>query len=48
MYAIRSYYEFVYLSPGMHGDYDLICYGADGMPEGDDANKDITSWDTTQ
>jgi len=38
--------EFVYLSPGMHGDYDLICYGADSMPEGDDANKDITSWDT--
>jgi len=40
--------DFVYLSPGMHGDYDLICYGDDGLPEGEDANKDITSWDTTQ
>ena len=38
--------EFVYLSPGTHGDYDLISYGADGVPGGDETNKDINSWDT--
>lgn len=38
--------DFVYLSPGLHGDYDIISYGADGVPEGEEANKDITSWET--
>jgi len=37
--------EFIYLSPGMHGDYDLISYGADGVPSGEDKNKDVNSWD---
>lgn len=37
--------EFVYLSPGMHGDYDIISYGADGVPSGEDKNKDINSWE---
>ena len=37
--------EFIYLSPGMHGDYDIISYGADGVPSGEDKNKDINSWD---
>ena len=23
--------EFVYLSPGVHGEYDIISYGADGV-----------------
>jgi len=35
---------YVYLSPGAHGDYDLISYGADGEPGGEDANADIESW----
>ncbi len=37
--------DFVYLSPGAHGDYDIICYGADGVPGGEDNNKDINSWE---
>lgn len=35
---------YVYISPGAHGDYDLISYGADGEPGGEDANADIESW----
>jgi len=37
--------EYIYLSPGLHGEYDLSSYGADGQPGGDDKNKDINSWD---
>jgi len=36
---------YVYQSPGTHGDYDLISYGADGAPGGEGDNKDITSWE---
>jgi len=38
--------DFVYLSPGMHGDYDLSSRGADGEPDGEGKNKDINSWDS--
>jgi len=38
--------EFVYLSPGVHGEYDIISYGADGVSGGDEKNKDINSWET--
>ncbi len=37
----RSY---VYRSPGQHGDFDLISYGADGVEGGEDENQDIVSW----
>ncbi len=37
--------EFVYLSPGAHGDYDIISYGADGVPGGEEFDKDINSWE---
>ena len=37
--------QFVYLSPGVHGDYDIISYGADGVPGGEEFNKDINSWE---
>ena len=37
--------EFVYLSPGINGEYDLISYGADGVQDGDGKNLDINSWD---
>jgi len=37
--------EFVYLSPGVHHDYDIISYGADGVPGGEEFNKDINSWE---
>ena len=34
-----------YQSPGSHGDYDLISYGADGAAGGEGENKDINSWE---
>lgn len=37
--------EYVYLCPGMYDDYDIISYGADGEPDGEGKNRDITSWD---
>ena len=37
--------EYIYLSPGTHGDYDIISYGADGEPGGEGKDRDITSWD---
>lgn len=38
--------DFVYISPGTHGDYDLSSLGADGEPGGEGKNKDVNSWDT--
>ncbi|HOO90713.1 MAG TPA: type II secretion system major pseudopilin GspG, partial [Syntrophales bacterium] len=38
--------DYLYLSPGTKGDYDIISYGADGEPGGDGKNSDITNWDT--
>ncbi len=37
--------EFVYLSPGANGSFDLISYGSDGAPGGEDAAKDINNWE---
>ena len=37
--------EFIYLSSGIQGDYDITSYGADGVPGGEDENKDINSWE---
>lgn len=37
--------EFVYVQPGRHGDFDLTCLGADGVPGGEGVNKDINNWD---
>ncbi len=34
-----------YQSPGTHGEYDIISYGADGAPGGDGENKDVDSWE---
>jgi general secretion pathway protein G len=36
-------YEFSY--PGEHGEFDIISYGADGQPGGEDTKADITSWE---
>lgn len=35
---------YVYISPGLHGPYDIICYGADGKEGGEGYDADITSW----
>ena len=37
--------DFIYISPGAHGDFDLSSLGADGEPGGEDVNKDINNWD---
>ena len=36
--------KFEYSSPGEHGDYDLVSYGADSVEGGEDNNRDIVSW----
>ena len=37
---------YVYISPGIHSrDFDLISYGADGEPGGDEFDADIQSWE---
>ncbi len=36
--------DYVYRAPGRDGtDYDIICYGKDGVEGGEDVNKDITN-----
>jgi general secretion pathway protein G len=35
---------YVYRSPGEHGVYDMISYGADGQEGGAGTNADIASW----
>ena len=37
--------EYVYLAPGIQGDFDIISYGADGAPGGEGQNKDINNWE---
>jgi general secretion pathway protein G len=37
-------YEYVYICPGEHGDFDLISYGADGEEGGEGNNRDVESW----
>src|ERR1051325_572206 len=36
---------YVYKSPGDHGPFDVLSYGADGAPGGDGDNRDIASWE---
>ncbi len=36
--------DYIYISPGEHGDYDLYSKGADGARGGEDKNADIESW----
>jgi general secretion pathway protein G len=38
--------DYLYVSPGEHGDYDLFSYGNDGARGGEGKNADITSWET--
>ncbi len=35
---------YIYISPGVYGDFDLICYGADGREGGDGKDADIQNW----
>lgn len=35
---------YLYLQPGVHGDFDVFTYGADGASGGSGADADIGSW----
>ena len=35
---------YVYRSPGQHGPYDIVSYGADGQEGGTGAASDVTNW----
>jgi general secretion pathway protein G len=35
---------YAYRSPGEHGDYDLMSYGADGVEGGEGESEDVVSW----
>ncbi len=37
--------EYIYLSPGVHEEFDILSYGADGAPGGEGKNADIKSWE---
>ena len=37
--------DFVYISPGLHGEFDLMSYGADGEPGGEGMDADINNWE---
>jgi len=37
--------DFVYISPGLHHDFDLMSYGADGEPGGEELDADINNWE---
>jgi general secretion pathway protein G len=35
---------YVYVNPGLHGEIDVLSYGADGKPGGEGLDADIGSW----
>ena len=37
--------DFIYISPGLHSDFDLISYGPDWEPGGEGNNADINNWE---
>ena len=38
-------HEYAYFYPGSEGDYEVVCYGADGQPGGSGVDADISSYD---
>lgn len=36
--------EYQYLNPGVHGEFDIFTYGADGKPGGEGSNGEIGNW----
>lgn len=38
-------YEYVYLSPGFHGDVDIISYGDDNEQGGEGKDADVNNWE---
>ena len=37
--------DYIYLSPGVHDDFDISSYGADGTSGGEGIDRDINSWE---
>ena len=37
--------DFVYISPGLHGDFDLISYGPDNQSGGEGNDADVNNWE---
>jgi len=35
---------YLYLNPGVHGDFDLFSYGLDGETGGEGENADVSNW----
>ena len=40
--------EYIYISPGEHGQFDITSYGRDGQEGGEGYDVDITSWNMGQ
>ncbi len=40
--------DYIYKRPGEHGEFDIISYGADGVPGGEDENADIGNWNVEE
>jgi general secretion pathway protein G len=38
-------HAYAYLSPGSHGDFDLVSFGADGERGGEGKDADLENWD---
>lgn len=36
---------YMYVSPGLHGDFDIVSFGADGKEGGEGKEADISNWD---
>jgi len=41
-------HDYVYLSPGTHGDIDIMSYGSDGRQGGEGTAADIGNWDQSK
>jgi len=37
--------DYVYLSPGLHGDFDIMSYGDDGVQGGEGKDADVYNWE---
>ena len=37
-------HPYVYKCPSQHGDYEIVSYGADGQPGGENYDADVVSW----
>ena len=40
--------EYLYLSPGTNGDFDITSYGNDNEPGGEGSDADVNSWEEEQ